>query len=61
MPRRVGRFLKEVKLEMKRVTWPSRREVSGATWVVVVTVVTIALFIWIIDTLLMQFLHLVLK
>ncbi|MBU4128519.1 preprotein translocase subunit SecE [bacterium] len=61
MPRRIGRFLKEVRLEMKRVTWPNRREVSGATWVVIVTVVTIALFIWIIDTLLMQSLHLVLK
>lgn len=61
MPRRIGRFLKEVRLEMKRVTWPTRREVSGATWVVIVTVVTIALFIWTIDTLLMQSLHLVLK
>ncbi len=61
MPRRIGRFLKEVRLEMKRVTWPSRREVSGATWVVIVTVVTIALFIWIIDTLLMQSLRLILK
>lgn len=61
MPRRIGRFLKEVRLEMKRVTWPTRREVSGATWVVIVTVVTIALFIWTIDILLMQSLHLVLK
>jgi preprotein translocase subunit SecE len=61
MPRRIGRFLKEVRLEMKRVTWPNRREVSGATWVVIVTVVTIALFIWTVDTLLMQSLHLVLK
>jgi preprotein translocase subunit SecE len=61
MPRRMGRFLKEVRLEMKRVTWPNKKEVSGATWVVIVTVVIIALFIGIVDQVLMRFLGLILK
>ncbi len=60
MPRRIGRFLKEVRLEMKRVTWPNRREVSGATWVVVVTVVVIALFIGVVDLMLVRLLRLIL-
>lgn len=61
MPRRIGRFLKEVRLEMKRVTWPNRREVSGATWVVIITVVIIALFIGVVDQVLMRLLGLILK
>lgn len=61
MPRRIGKFLKEVRLEMKRVTWPNRREVSGATWVVIVTVVIIALFIGVVDQVLMRLLGLILK
>ncbi|MCK4648289.1 preprotein translocase subunit SecE [bacterium] len=61
MPKRIGRFLKEVRLEMKRVTWPNRREVSGATWVVIITVVTTALFIGIVDQALLRLLGLILK
>ena len=61
MPRRIGRFLKEVRLEMKKVTWPNRKEVSGATWVVIITVIAVAVFIFIIDTLLAQSLQLVFK
>jgi len=61
MPKRIGRFLKEVRLEMKRVTWPNKKEVSGATWVVIVTVVIIALFIGVVDQALMRLLGLILK
>ena len=61
MPRRIGKFLKEVRLEMMKVTWPNRKEVSGATWVVIVTVLIISLFIGIIDLALMRLVGLVLK
>lgn len=61
MPRRVGKFLKEVRLEMKKVTWPNKREVSGATWVVIFTVIVIALFIGVVDQVLMRLLGLILK
>ncbi|MBA7608698.1 Protein translocase subunit SecE [subsurface metagenome] len=60
MPKRIGKFLKEVRLEMKRVTWPNRREVSGATWVVIFTVMVIALFIGVVDRILVIFLRLIL-
>ncbi len=45
-------FLSEVKVEVKKVTWPSRKEAMGGTAVVVVVVFLIALFLGIVDTLL---------
>ncbi len=45
-------FLSEVKVEVKKVTWPSRKEAMGGTAVVVVVVFLIALFLGIVDALL---------
>jgi len=45
-------FLSEVKLEVKKVTWPSRREAMGGTMVVLVTVFLMSLFLGIVDVLL---------
>ncbi len=43
------RFLKEVKIELKRITWPSRRETVAATGVVLLTVIIFSLFLGIVD------------
>ena len=53
--------MKEVNVEMKKVVWPNKKEVSGATWVVIITVVTVALFIGIVDLALMKLVSLILK
>ena len=45
-------FFKEVKIELKKVTFPSRDEVIGSTKVVVVLVIIIAVFLGLIDMLL---------
>lgn len=45
-------FLMEVKVEVKKVTWPSRKEAIGGTMVVLVVVFVIALYLGIIDTVL---------
>ncbi len=45
-------FLTDVKVEVKKVTWPSRKEAIGGTMVVLVVVFLIALFLGIIDTVL---------
>jgi preprotein translocase subunit SecE len=42
-------FLTEVKNEMKRVTWPSRREVYATTVVVILTSAFFGLYLWGID------------
>lgn len=45
-------FLSGVKAEVKKVTWPSRKEAVGGTMVVFVVVAFIGIFLWIVDTLL---------
>lgn len=42
-------FLREVKQELKKVTWPSRKQTLGSTVVVLVVVAIVSLFLGIID------------
>ncbi len=42
-------FLKEVKEELKKVTWPSKDDTVGTTAVVIVLVIVISVFLGIVD------------
>jgi preprotein translocase subunit SecE len=42
-------FLREVKIELKKVTWPSRKQTIGSTAVVVALVMLISLFLGFVD------------
>ena len=42
-------FLREVKMELKKVTWPSRKQTIGSTAVVLVLVTIIAFFLGAVD------------
>lgn len=42
-------FLKDVRIELGNVTWPTRKDTSISTIVVVVTVFITALFLWLVD------------
>jgi preprotein translocase subunit SecE len=42
-------FLREVKTELKKVTWPSRKDTLSGTLVVLIAVFIIALFLGIVD------------
>jgi preprotein translocase subunit SecE len=42
-------FLTEVRNEMRRVTWPSRREVYATTLVVILTSTFFGLYLWGLD------------
>ncbi|MBZ0268202.1 preprotein translocase subunit SecE [bacterium] len=46
------KFVSDVVVEMKKVSWPTRSELRGSTMVVVVTVIVIAIFIGIVDRIL---------
>lgn len=46
---RLSRYLREVKVEMSKVTWPARKEVVQATSVVLVAVVIAAAYIGALD------------
>ncbi len=49
-PRRLRAFLHEVRIEMRQVTWPTRREVFVTTWVVMVTVAFFWVFFFGVDS-----------
>jgi preprotein translocase subunit SecE len=48
---RARRFLAEVRNEMARVTWPSRKEVYATTFVVIVTSIFFGIYLYGIDLL----------
>lgn len=47
---RFGGYLHDVKLELKRVVWPSKDEVTNSSLVVVVTLAFFIVFIYAVDT-----------
>lgn len=42
-------FLREVKIELKKVTWPSRKQTMGSTVVVLVLWMIISIFLGMVD------------
>jgi preprotein translocase subunit SecE len=42
-------YIRDVRVEMSKVSWPSRRELRDSTLVVIVMVVNVAVFIGIVD------------
>jgi len=49
MLNKVKEFFREVKVEIKKVVFPARDELVGSTWVVIITVIVISLFLGIVD------------
>ena len=45
-------FIKEVRVEATKVSWPSRNELRDSTIVVIVTVLIVSVFIGVVDRLL---------
>lgn len=45
----IGEYFKGIKLEMKKVVWPTRKELGAYTMVVVFTCAFFALGFWLID------------
>ncbi|NWF36959.1 preprotein translocase subunit SecE [Mariprofundus sp. KV] len=43
------KFMNEVKVEAKKVTWPDRKETMQSTLLVFIMVIFIALFLWLVD------------
>jgi len=46
---KIKQFLREVKVELKKVTWPSRKQAIGSTIVVLILVVIISFFLGLVD------------
>ena len=54
-------FLREVKVELKKVTWPSRKQTIGSTVVVIILVLIVSLFLGVVDIGLSNLVRVVLK
>lgn len=54
-------FLANVKSEVKKVTWPSRKDTYSSTIVVIVLVLVVAIFLWFVDMGLSTAIHAVLS
>ena len=54
-------FLREVKVELKKVTWPTRKQTIGSTLVVIILVMIISFFLGIVDIGLSSLIGVVLK
>jgi preprotein translocase subunit SecE len=50
-------FLGEVKAELKKVTWPARKETISTTWVVIVIILLISFYLGICDYVLTKLLR----
>jgi len=53
-------FLAEVKTEMDKVTWPTRKESVSTTWVVVVIVLLISVYLGACDIVLAKLMRFIL-
>jgi preprotein translocase subunit SecE len=49
MFKKIMEFFEEVKLELKKVVFPTKKEVIGSTWVVITTVLIAAFFLGLVD------------
>lgn len=46
----LGKYFRETRAEMKKVSWPTRQELIQHTGVVLTSIVIIGAYLWVIDT-----------
>ncbi len=49
MMEKLKQFFNEVKAETRKVVYPSKDELIGSTWIVIITVVVISVFLGVVD------------
>jgi preprotein translocase subunit SecE len=50
LPNRVSSFTGDVRSELRKVTWPNRKEIYGTTIVVLVTVFFFGIYLFLVDS-----------
>jgi preprotein translocase subunit SecE len=48
-PQQTKSYIDEVKAEMRRVTWPNRKEVLATTWVVIAVTFLLSAYFFVVD------------
>jgi preprotein translocase subunit SecE len=59
--KRIVKFLHEVRIELKKVNWPTKREFSVFTGIVISVVLVVGVFFWLLDTAFLSILQLVIR
>ena len=54
-------FLANVRSELKKVTWPTRKDTYASTVVVITLVLVVAVFLWVIDSALSTMIRFILR
>ena len=49
MIEKIKQFFREVKVETHKVIYPNRDELIGSTWIVIITVIFVSVFLGIVD------------
>ncbi len=57
--KRIGKFCRDCKGELKKIVWPTPKSVFKSTGVVLVTIIVLGLFVFLLDTGFMNLLGLV--
>ncbi len=52
-------FIKDVRMELLNVTWPTRKDTALSTVVVVIAVFITALFLWLVDMIILWIVSLI--
>ena len=61
MIEKIKQFINEVKIETKKVVYPSKEELIGSTWVVIITVLVVSVFLGVVDLALAKIVGLALR
>ena len=48
---RIGKWFKDMKSELKKVQWPTRKQTINNTVIVIVCCIVVGIFIWLFDAL----------
>ncbi len=59
--KRVSKFWSEVKTELKKVNWPTKREFTVFTSIVLAAIFVIGVFFWVLDSVFLAILQLVIR
>ena len=54
-------FIKEVKVELGKVSWPDKNELLGSTTVVIITTAILAVFIGVCDFVFAKFIQIIIR
>ena len=61
MANKVANFLKEVQVELGKVSWPTREELTSSAIVVITSMLLLGAFIWICDMIFVKSVNIIMK